>query len=252
MNSLIDSPFAVLLVTFVVLSGAAYLADGPLRRWRPIRKDERVDFDTALAATLTLLGLIIGFSFSMAMSRYDQRKNCEAAEATAIATEYRRADLLPGDDATRARKLLGDYTNQRIKFFQEHPIGALGVDFAKLQDELWSVVVLGANARPNRTTTDLAVSGMDDVLNSQGCTQAAWLNRIPGAAWALLGLIAIFANILMGYRERSTGMFALLALPTVVSISFFLLADIDSPSGGGVIHIAPYNLISVSQSMAGH
>ena len=89
-----------------------------------------------------------------------------------------------------------------------------------------------------------------DVLNSQGCTQAAWLNRIPGAAWALLGLIAIFANFLMGYRERSTGMFALLALPVVVSIAFFLLADIDSPNGGGVIHIAPHNLISMSQSMA--
>ena len=84
----------------------------------------------------------------------------------------------------------------------------------------------------------------------QGCTQAAWLNRIPGAAWALLGLIAIFANFLMGYRERSTGIFVLLALPVVVSIAFFLLADIDSPNGGGVIHIAPHNLISVSQSMA--
>lgn len=79
-----------------------------------------------------------------------------------------------------------------------------------------------------------------------------WLNRIPGAAWALLGLTAIFANFLMGYRERSTGMFALLVLPIVVSIAFFLLADIDSPSGGGVIHIAPHNLISVSQSMAKH
>jgi hypothetical protein len=251
MTSFIDSPFAVLLVTFLALSGAAYIGDRPIKRFRPIKKDERVDFDTALAATLTLLGLLIGFSFSMAVSRYDQRKNCEGAEANAIGTEYRRADLLPADDATRVRKLLRNYINQRIKFYVERPIGDVDVDFAKLQDELWSVVARAANAQPNPATA-LAVSGMNDVLNSQGCTQAAWLNRIPGAAWALLGLIAIFANFLMGYRERSTGMFALLALPVVVSIAFFLLADIDSPNGGGVIHIAPHNLISMSQSMAKH
>ena len=248
MTSFIDSPFAVLLVTFLALSGAAYIGDRPTKRFRPIKKDERVDFDTALAATLTLLGLLIGFSFSMAVSRYDQRKNCEEAEASAIGTEYRRADLLPGDDAARVRRLLGNHINQLIKFYLERPIDDVEIDVAKLQDELWSVVALAANAQPNPTTA-LAVSGMNDVLNSQGCTQAAWLNRIPGAAWALLGLIAIFANFLMGYRERSTGMFALLALPVVVSVAFFLLADIDSPNGGGVIHIEPHNLISVSQSM---
>jgi hypothetical protein len=43
---------------------------------------------------LTLLALIIGFSFSMAVSRYDQRKSYEEAEANAIGTEYARADLL--------------------------------------------------------------------------------------------------------------------------------------------------------------
>ena len=50
-------------------------------------------------ATLTLLGLIIGFSFSMAITRYDLRKNYEEAEANAIGTEYVRAGLLPAADA---------------------------------------------------------------------------------------------------------------------------------------------------------
>src|SRR5215467_2120330 len=109
MTGFIDSPFAVLLVALVTLSGAAYLGDRPIRRFRPIKKDEKVDFDTALAATLTLLGLLIGFSFSMAMNRYDQRKNCEEAEANAIGTEYRRADLLPADNGTKVRSLLKEY-----------------------------------------------------------------------------------------------------------------------------------------------
>ena len=63
----------------------------------------REDFGFILAATLTLLGLIIGFSFSMATSRYDQRKNYEEAEANAIGTEYVRADLLPAADAATVR-----------------------------------------------------------------------------------------------------------------------------------------------------
>ena len=97
----------------------------------------------------------------------------------------------------------------------------------------------------------LVASGKNDVINSQGYTQAAWLNRIPGAAWALMGLIAIFANFLMGYRERSTGMLALLVLPIIVSIAFFLIADIDSPHGG-VIRVMPQNLIAASQAIHVH
>ena len=71
-----------------------------------------------MAATLTLLGLIIGFSFSMAISRYDQRKNYEEAEANAIGTEYVRADLLPAADAERMHGLLRNYLDQRVLFYQ--------------------------------------------------------------------------------------------------------------------------------------
>jgi hypothetical protein len=208
MISIFDSPFAVFFVALIAQCGAAYIGDRLRRNVRPVKKDEREDFNTALTATLTLLAVIIGFSFSMAVSRYDQRKNCEETEANAIGTEYLRADLLPADDAAVVRAAMAQLT----------PVAAL------------------------------AASGMNDVFNSQGFTQAAWLNRIPVAAWALMGLIAIFSNFLMGYRERSTGMFALLVLPVIASIAFFLIADIDSPHGG-VIRVTPHNLISTSQFM---
>jgi hypothetical protein len=93
----------------------------------------------------------------------------------------------------------------------------------------------------------LAVAGMNDVLNSQGYTQAAWWNRIPLAAWVLMGAIAIFSNLLVGYGARNAkaerGLH--LVLPLVVSISFFLIADIDSPRRG-VIHVNPRNLTSAA------
>src|SRR6476661_761701 len=58
-----------------------------LRRRRTLKDEERQDFDRVQAACLTLLGLVIGFSFSMAISRYDLRKHYEADEANAIGTE---------------------------------------------------------------------------------------------------------------------------------------------------------------------
>ena len=81
---------------------------------------------------------------------------------------------------------------------------------------------------PTSSVAALAVSGMNDVLNSQGYTQAAWWNRIPVAAWILMGVTAIFSNLLLGYRERRASMLILMVLPVIVSIAFFLIADIDS------------------------
>jgi hypothetical protein len=201
---------------------------------------------------LTLLALIISFSFSMTVSRYDQRKNYEEAEASAIGTAYARADLLPADDGTKLRELLRRYVSQRILFYHDDgsQVSEAASETQKLQSELWSRVVQAA-ASQSTPVVALAVSGMNDVLNSQGYTQAAWWNRIPAAAWVLMGLIAIVSNLLLGYRERSAGLLVLLVVPIVSSIAFFLIADIDSPRGG-VIRVIPHNLIAVSQLINAH
>jgi hypothetical protein len=96
----------------------------------------------------------------------------------------------------------------------------------------------------------LAVAGMNDVLNSQGYTQAAWRNRIPGSAWTLMILIAVCCNLLVGYGARSAGLKSrlLFILPLVISIAFLLISDIDSPRSG-FIHVVPQNLVSLSQSL---
>ncbi|MGA7225659.1 MAG: hypothetical protein WA603_17830 [Candidatus Acidiferrales bacterium] len=244
-------PFLVFFVALVVLALSVWI--GTLLRNRKVIEDDlRKDLDIILTATLTLLGLIIGFSFSMAISRYDQRKNYEEAEANAIGTEYVRADLLPSPDAAKVRALLRDYLAQRVLFYQsrdEHGLQKIDDLTARLQTELWSAVQLPAEAQPT-PVIGLAVSGMNDVLNSEGYTQAAWWNRIPIAAWALMMAIAICSNVLVGYAAHSvkTGITQLLILPLVLSISFLLIADIDSPRTG-VIRVHPQNLISLVHSL---
>ena len=91
---------------------------------------------------------------------------------------------------------------------------------------------------------------MNDVLNTQGYTQAAWWNRTPVAAWVLMVLIAACANVLVGYGARGlkAGAGLLLIVPLVVSLSFMLVADIDSPRGG-VIRAKPLNLHALANSI---
>jgi len=249
---LLDHPVVLFALSFVVLTGSAWSGVALLGRRQDANVDVHDDYGTIVAATLTLLGLIIGFSFSMAINRYDQRKNLEEEEANAIGTAYVRADLLPAADAARLRTLLKQYVDVRMEFYDTTEI-ELHPDItrrrAKLQADLWSMMVGPAAAQPTAVMA-LVIKGMNDVLNAQGYTQAAWWNRIPHAAWVLMFVIAIASNVLLGYGTRGTsGVRRLLfVMPLVISVSFLLIADIDSPRGG-LIHVNPQNLKSLAESL---
>ncbi|MFZ1641246.1 MAG: hypothetical protein WAV07_07350 [Candidatus Contendobacter sp.] len=254
-NSIVHYPLLVFALSFIVLWLSAWSGRSVLRRRRKLDEETREDLGVIQAATLTLLGLIIGFSFSMAISRYDQRKNLEEAEANAIGTEYVRADLLPAADAANLRALLRNYLDQRVLFYMTHegqPLAEINARTTQLQTDLWSAVRAPAAAQPTPIVA-LVVSGMNDVLNSQGYTQAALWNRIPTAAWGLMAAIAICCNVLVGYGVRSVteGTKLLPVLPLVVSIAFMLIADIDTPRHG-IIRVNPQNLISLAESLRAH
>ncbi|TDW58620.1 hypothetical protein EDF57_1212 [Novosphingobium sp. PhB55] len=205
-----------------------------------------------VAAILTIMGLIIGFTFSMAVGRYDQRKNYEEEEANAIGTEYLRAGLLPAADAKQVRMLLTRYVDQRIVYYvtrNDRELQQTNHRTAQLQTDLWTAVQAPGAAQPNPVVA-LAVGGMNDVINSQGYSQAAWWNRIPSSAWALMGAIAIFSSAMVGYGAKSfkAEAYFLWVLPVVLSISFMLIADIDSPRSG-LILLKPQNLISLANSI---
>jgi len=249
---LIDEPWLVFVLSVIGLSLAAWIGKLISRRQPTLEAKVLEDFRVIEAATLTLLGLIIGFSFSMALNRYDQRKNYEETEANAIGTEFVRADLLPAADAAKVRTLLRNYLEQRVRFYEamgEQELQQINARTAELQSALWSAVQIPAMQQPNPMNA-LAVAGMNDVLNSQGYTQAAWWNRIPIAGWVFMAAIAVAANVLLGfsagYAKASSGL--LLILPLVVSISLLLIADIDSPRGGH-IRVIPRNLVSLAQSL---
>jgi hypothetical protein len=239
-------PTVVFVVSFLLLWFAAWAGGRLGQRQRDLKEDMLPDFSIVLGATLTLLGLIIGFSYSMATARYDQRKAYEEAEANAIGTEYVRADLLGPAEASQVRTLLRQYTDLRVRFYLTRDKGELtqiNLQTEQMQNRLWAVASQSAMAQPTPVRA-LAVAGMNDVLNSQGYTQAAWWNRIPVGAWCLMSAIALLSNMLVGYGARKVRVKLFMMLPLVVAVSFFLISDIDSPRRG-VIRVHPQNLESL-------
>ena len=140
MNNLTHYPILVFVFSFLTLWLAGWVGWSLLRRKRALDEDSRQDFGFILAGLLTLLALLIGFSFSMAVGRYDLRKTLEEAEANAIGTEYVRSDLLPATDAANIQALLRKYLEQRVLFYQTHAekeFQQINARTAQLQNELW-------------------------------------------------------------------------------------------------------------------
>ena len=224
-----------------------------LSRYRTKDTETSADLGIIQTATLTLLALIIGFTFSMAINRHDQREIFEEGEANAIGTEFLRADLLPPNAAAATKGLLLQYVDQRILFYSKQTpekIEEIRNKTDQLQTALWNEILPVARTQATPVMA-LVASGMNDVLNSQGYVQAAWWNRIPLTAWALMSAIAICANLLVGFGarnfERNIALFMI--FPFVIAVSFFLIADIDSPRGG-VIRIEARNLVALKINLS--
>ncbi len=252
MNGFADFPVRVFALTFVLMWMTAWAAAVWLRANRSVVGDVRENFRVVQAAVLTLLGLMIGFTFSMAISRYEQRRVLEEAEANFIGTQFLRADLLPAVEGDTVRKLLRRYTDLRIDFYTVADAARLAEVDAKttaVQQQLWQSIQGPAGERPNQITA-LVVSGMNDVINSQGFTQAAWWNRVPLAAWGLIFVVGLLGSVSVGVGARDSNEERVLlpVLPFVVAVSFFFISDIDSPRYG-LILVEPVDLLHLAQSL---
>ncbi|MCG7402994.1 bestrophin-like domain [Caballeronia zhejiangensis] len=252
MAAFVDHPAIVFLLVLVLLIAAAAIGVFVLRRIAPLGDEERDDLNAVQGATFTLLALLIGFSVSMAVSRYDLRKSLEEAEANAIGTEFARVDLAGPHFREPMRAALIRYTRLRLTEFQTRDTDArrrLDSEIAALQSELWQQATEVGKAQATPIGA-LVVAGMNDVLNAQDYSEAARINHIPHGAWILMIFIAVFGCAVQGYGAKGKRRVALLVtiLPFTVSLSLALIADIDSPRGG-IIRVQPQNLTRLLHSL---
>lgn len=249
LRPILDYPLVLFFVSLVAFWLSVNLGCRLAVKFRETEDQAREDLSLITNASLTLLALVIGFSFSMALGRYDQRRNYEAEEANAIGTEYARAGLLADTDAKQVRALLAQYTDQRLLFYQtrdERRLRGIGTETSQIEDRMWAIVQAAANANPSNPMI-LVVSGMNDVLNRTGYTQAAWRYRVPRAAWWTMISLSIGCSVLIGFGAKLKRPL-LMVFPFLISIALLFMADVDSPRRG-LIRVPPVNLISLSESL---
>ncbi len=247
---LVDHPAAFFVATFLLLTVSTRIGVLARVRRHKLTSADRAEFDLVRNAMFTLLGLMVGFAISMAVSRYDLRKSYEEAEANAIGTEYLRLDLMPPEISAAARALLRTYTDERVAFYRERDPDAQAKSDARTMETmnaLWAAIAPEAKSRQTPTTA-LVAAGMNDVLNSQGFTLAAWRNRLPIEVWLLLILVAAGCNFLIGFGAEALSPATHAILPITAALAFWLIADVEGPRNG-FVRLEPVNLDDVAAAM---
>lgn len=228
------------------------IVGGRLRRHRErTLSEESSTFKTLESAVLALLGLLLGFTFSMGVSRYDQRKNLEITEANEIHDVWIHSSTLPGAEREALQALLLRYVPVRLDFLDAGTsrarIDASLSKTADLQQQLWRVSSTYAESHSDPVSAQL-LSEVTAMVNVTESRTAAFENRIPVVAWGMLLFISFMASILVGVGISSHSQFLRIILPIVVASALSLTLDLDSPRSG-IIRVHQHSLERVQQVM---
>jgi hypothetical protein len=203
---------------------------------------------TMVGATLGLLAFLLAFTFNMASSRYDARRQAFLGEVTAIGTAYVRADVLPEPNRSKTRDLFRRYVDLRLETLDQQDIAEILRKSKDLQRGLWSLAI-EAKAPP------FYLQSLNEVFTSQTKRVAAGLwSHVPGAIWAVLYLITMLSMAAMGYHIGLTGTLRPLAVPflaLVFAAVIQLIADLDRPFAG-MITVDQQAMIDLRNSMDVH
>lgn len=205
-------------------------------------------------AVLGLLGLLLGFSFAMAVGRYDNRRSLILDEANAIGTTWLRTDFLQGEAREKSRRLLKRYTELRIEGFRLASDPAAFADarreVAELHSKLWEQASNAAKSQPSPVVMGY-VNSLNETIDLDASRMAASRNHVPGAVWLMLVLVGGCGTWANGYSTGASGVrsiFTLWVFPILIGVVITLIADIDS-SQRGLIGMSQKPLEELLKSM---
>ena len=250
--------FVVAALIFLILIGAGEIGYLLARRRRAGRKNETAaeiheHLNEVQTAIFAVLGLLLAFTFAMAVSRFDARKQALVDETDAIGTAYLRVQLLPPGEQAAATAVFRTYVDARLSsarpfWYQDI---RLKNETDELQRQLWTQGTVAANQDPHAVTTSLYIQSLNDMFDAQSARDAARLNELPTSAIYLLLALSILSVGTLGYRaglggRRSLAGAVLLAL--VITLVVGIIIDLDQPYQG-LITISQQSMIDLRQSM---
>lgn len=236
---------AVLFILIVLLNEAGFR----IGRFVQSRTDNEIKSLTGSiqASILGLLALLLGFTFSMSMQRYDNRSMALIDEANAIGTAILRIQLLPENFRVEADSLFREYIGLRVDIGQldltkTAERKAYNEKLANMQNKLWALAISATEVDPRPVTTGAFATSLNEVIDSQGRRNALLQMQVPEVVLILLFIVFISSGGIMGYSAGLSGkrMFAPIVLVSLlITLIVFIIIDLDRPKRG---------LIQVNQS----
>ena len=246
-------PIWAVLVLTVAIVLAAFEVGFRLgtRRQQHAGQEPEGPLGAMVGATLGLLAFVLAFTFSMAESRFDTRKQLVVEDAIAIRTAYERSKFLPEPDAKEVQGRLQEYVAVRLDGAR-HPenFNTALARSEELQHLLWAKAVTAAQ-RERDDITGLFVESVNGVIDAHVKRIAAARNRLPITIWVSVYLMAILGLAGMGYHAGLTGAkrsLAILLMTLAFSGVLGLIADLDRPQEG-LLRVSQQALIDVQRSM---
>lgn len=204
-----------------------------------------------VGGTLGLLAFMLAFTFGLAGSRFEDRRQVLLSEANAIGTTYLRAAMLPEPMRTESRNLLREYVDVRLEAIQPGKLDQALTKSEELHNRLWLEAV-AATEKDRSPITGLFVQSLNDVIDLHAKRVMAGLrSRVPGMIWIVLYVLAILAMVMMGYHSglaHSRRSIAVVALVVGFSSVLYLIVDLDRP-GQGTLRVSQQSMIDLRRSM---
>ena len=244
---------AVILTTIVFGATAVGLLLG--RRVRHLSESLREPFGVLQGALLGVVGLILAFGLSLAVTRYENRRAAVVDEANAIGTTFLRAQTLREPVRSRSLAHLRDYADVSIRLTGAIPGSAEAqkaiADGDLIQQQLWGLGGEALNDAPVASAPRLYIETLNEMIDLQTVRIAGLNNRVPGAVLALeivgaalaLGLLATYLSIV------GRGVFAVLIAAGLVVMLLVVTCDLDRPTRG-LIQVPSTPLTSLRAEMA--
>jgi hypothetical protein len=230
----------IFLVSIVVILTASEIG-----RWLGVRASNRSEGNTSTleAAVLGLLALMIGFTFAMALARFEGRREAILIEANSIGTTALRARLLPAPHNTESLSSLKDYAQVRLDITQHVPAPAeLSAAITRsnaIQEALWQQAKAVAATDSGMVPTGLFIQSLNDMIDNQQKRLTAYRNRVPSLVLlTLYGVTAIacaFAGYAGGLGQRSSRLPVYVMIVVVCGV-ILMIQDLDRPLTGFITY----------------